>query len=81
MIDSNASTLLCSYADERRRQGVTEYLVRWKGCTEEDDTWESRATLEECAILDTWEASKQASSYEVHGSAPVFLSHCACVGR
>jgi len=31
--------------NKRKVQGKKKYLVRWKGCTAEEDTWESRENL------------------------------------
>jgi len=31
--------------NKRKVQGKDKYLVRWKGCTAEEDTWESRENL------------------------------------
>ena len=32
----------------------SEYLVRWAGFGEEEDTWETRRELEECEALEIW---------------------------
>jgi len=31
--------------NKRKVQGKEKYLVRWKGCTAEENTWESRENL------------------------------------
>jgi len=31
--------------NKRKVRGREKYLVRWKGCTAEEDTWESRENL------------------------------------
>lgn len=36
--------------DHRKHSGVIQYRVRWKGYTEDDDTWEDEDNLEGCAI-------------------------------
>ena len=30
---------------QRKRKGVTEFLVRWKGYSEDDNTWEPERNL------------------------------------
>eukprot|EP00960_Hanusia_phi_P012193 355724-Hanusia_phi.AAC.2 len=37
--------------DDRVRQGVKQYLVRWKGFTSEADTWEPVAHLSRTSAL------------------------------
>jgi len=37
--------------NKRRVQGKDRYLVRWKGCTAEEDTWESRENLKNAMEL------------------------------
>lgn len=39
-----------SILEEKRIKGVRHYLIRWKGYTEESDTWEPEDTLD-CADL------------------------------
>jgi hypothetical protein len=41
--------------DERTRLGIKQYLVRWAGCDESEDTWESVDNLSGCqAILEEY---------------------------
>jgi len=37
--------------NKRQVQGKDKYLVRWKGCTAEEDTWESRENLKNASDL------------------------------
>ena len=37
--------------NKRKVQGRDKYLVRWKGCTAEEDTWESRENLKNAMEL------------------------------
>ena len=37
--------------NKRKVQGKDKYLVRWKGFTAEEDTWESRENLENAMEL------------------------------
>jgi len=37
--------------NKRRVRGRDKYLVRWKGCTAEEDTWESRENLKNARDL------------------------------
>ena len=37
--------------NKRRVQGRDKYLVQWKGCTAEEDTWESRENLKNASEL------------------------------
>ena len=34
--------------NSRRVKGVVQYQVRWTGCTELEDTWETFAHLDNC---------------------------------
>ena len=31
--------------NKKKVRGMDKYLVRWKGCTAEEDTWESKENL------------------------------------
>jgi len=37
--------------NKRRVRGKDKYLVQWKGCTAEEDTWESRENLRNASDL------------------------------
>jgi len=37
--------------NKRNVQGRNKYLVQWKGCTAEEDTWESRENLKNAIEL------------------------------
>jgi len=37
--------------NKRKVQGRDKYLVQWKGCTAEEDTWESRENLKNAMEL------------------------------
>jgi len=37
--------------NKRRVQGRDKYLVQWKGCTTEEDTWESGENLKNASEL------------------------------
>jgi len=37
--------------NKRRVQGRDKYLVQWKGCTAEEDTWKSRENLKNASEL------------------------------
>jgi len=37
--------------NKRQVRGRDKYLVRWKGCTTEEDTWESRENLKNASDL------------------------------
>jgi len=37
--------------NKRQVQGKDKYLVQWKGCTAEEDTWESRENLKNASDL------------------------------
>jgi len=37
--------------NKRRVRGRNKYLVQWKGCTAEEDTWESRENLKNASDL------------------------------
>ena len=43
------------------KQGNKPFLVRWKGYTASDDTWQTRESLKDCAALDRWLAKKPES--------------------
>ena len=43
------------------KQGNKPFLVRWKGYTASDDTWQTRESLKDCAALDCWLAKKPES--------------------
>jgi hypothetical protein len=44
--------------DERRRGHRYQYLVRWSGYSESDDTWLLQRELEDCKALDRWVAHR-----------------------
>ncbi|GAA5988700.1 hypothetical protein JCM11641_006509 [Rhodosporidiobolus odoratus] len=44
--------------DERKRRGKTEYLVKWEGYPDAENTWEPASELEDVAALDAWVKEK-----------------------
>lgn len=48
--------------DEKMIRGVKHYLIRWKGYTEESDTWESESTVNCPELLKQFYANRKSSS-------------------
>lgn len=48
--------------DEKTVKGLRHYLIRWKGYTEESDTWEPESTLDCKELIKAYKAKKNKKS-------------------
>ena len=57
-VDGNKEFFVEKIVDERRHGGRKQYLVRWRGEGPEGDLWLNAEDLEECEVLDAWQARR-----------------------
>jgi len=51
-----------SVVDKRRRNGKTEYLIKWQGYADEDNTWEPEDNLECEELIEEYEQKVKTST-------------------
>jgi len=51
MIEGHEEWEVKEILDSRRRRRKLEYLVRWEGCTPDEDTWEPVANLKNAPLI------------------------------
>jgi len=56
--------------EEKVERGVTYYLIRWKGYTKDDDTWEPADTLSCPDIIEKFKKKKSSGKSKSNGSKP-----------
>ncbi|GAA5978447.1 hypothetical protein JCM11641_007948 [Rhodosporidiobolus odoratus] len=58
VVDGTEEFVVEKVVDERKRRGKTEYLVKWEGYPDAENTWEPALELEDVAALDAWVKEK-----------------------
>lgn len=59
--EGNEEQYIDKILDARRRGRGYQYLVRWRGFSQEHDEWLPGSELEDCEALDVWLASRNGS--------------------
>jgi len=57
MGEGEAEYVVEAILDKRTTNGVTQYLLKWKGYSDDDNTWEPRANLDCDEMIDDFEAT------------------------
>ena len=66
--NTNAKREVEALLSSSEHDGVTEYLVKWKGCDAQDCTWESASALP-TGVIKAFSNPKEAEGVELHVSA------------